>query len=117
MDINVKVKIESPELIAALLALADALPQMQLGTTMPVKEGQTVEAKGAEVKTQIIKIEAVKDEIKTISLEEVREKLSSLSQAGKQSEVKALITKYGAKKLTDIDKALYEDLLKEAELL
>jgi hypothetical protein len=31
--------------------------------------------------------------------------------------VKVLITNYGAKKLTDIDPACYEELLKEAEVL
>ena len=117
MDINVKVKIESPELMAGLLAFAEALPQMQLGASIPIKEAQAIEAKGLEVKTDIENKELLKDENKTIALEDVREKLAILSQSGKQSAVKALITKYGAKKLTDIDKALYEELLKEAELL
>ncbi|PRR84553.1 rRNA biogenesis protein rrp5 [Clostridium vincentii] len=52
-----------------------------------------------------------------ITLETVRGVLASRSQGGKQPEVKALITKYGAKKLTDIDPARYEDLLKEAEVM
>jgi hypothetical protein len=117
MDINVKVKIESPELIAALLAFAEALPQMQLGSALPIKEGQAVKAIESEVKTEMKNEESLKQEIKTIALEEVREKLASLSQLGKQSAVKDLITKFGAKKLTDIDPACYEELLKEAEVL
>lgn len=113
MDINVKLKIESPELIAALLAFAEVLPQMQLGTVPQVKEEQAVEVKETEIKNE----ESLKEEIRTITLEEVREKLASLSQAGKQGAVKGLITKFGAKKLTDIDPACYEELLKEAEVL
>ena len=49
------------------------------------------------------------------TLEEVRQNLASLSQSGKQKEVKALITKYGAKKLSDIPVGKYPELLKDAE--
>jgi hypothetical protein len=52
-----------------------------------------------------------------IKLEDVRAKLAALSQSGKQKEVKALIEKFGAKKLTDIPQEKYPQLLKEAEAL
>ena len=52
-----------------------------------------------------------------ITIEKVRAVLAEKSQSGKQPEVKALITKYGANKLTDIDPAKYADLLKEAEVM
>lgn len=52
-----------------------------------------------------------------ITLEKVRGVLASKSQSGKQPEVKKLIAKFGAKKLTDIDEDCYEELLKEAEVL
>lgn len=55
----------------------------------------------------------VKKELPT--LEEVRQHLASLSQSGKQKEVKDLITKYGAKKLSDIPAEKYTELLKDAE--
>lgn len=117
MDINVKVKIESPELMAALLAFDDALPQMQIGAILPIKEERAVEVKKSDVEAKNKNTEELKKEIKTIALEDVREKLALLSQTGKQPEVKALITKFGAKKLTDIDPTYYEELLKEAEAL
>lgn len=49
------------------------------------------------------------------TLEEVRAKLASLSQSGKQKEVKALIQKYGANKLSAIPAEKYIGLLKDAE--
>lgn len=52
-----------------------------------------------------------------ISIEKVRAVLAEKSRSGKQPEVKVLITKYGAKKLTDIDPKNYNNLLKEAEEL
>lgn len=52
---------------------------------------------------------------KVISIEDVREVLASKSQDGKQKEVKALIQKYGANKLTDLEPTCYKDLLKDAE--
>ncbi|EFM64429.1 hypothetical protein HMPREF0634_0590 [Peptostreptococcus stomatis DSM 17678] len=52
---------------------------------------------------------------KKISLEDVRAVLAKLSQHGKTAEVKDLLTKYGATKLSDVDEGKYKDLLKEAE--
>ena len=52
---------------------------------------------------------------KKIGLEDVRAVLAKLSQHGKTAEVKELITKYGAAKLSDVDEGKYEDLLKDAE--
>lgn len=52
-----------------------------------------------------------------VTLEQVRAKLAALSQAGKQAQVKELITKAGAKKLTEIPAGKYAELLAEAEKL
>lgn len=52
---------------------------------------------------------------KKIGLEDVRAVLAKLSQHGKTAEVKDLITKYGATKLSDVDEGKYKDLLKDAE--
>ncbi|MDK9580576.1 hypothetical protein QQA45_03470 [Sneathia sanguinegens] len=52
---------------------------------------------------------------KKIGLEDVRAVLAKLSQHGKTAEVKGLITKYGASKLSDVDEGKYKDLLKDAE--
>lgn len=52
---------------------------------------------------------------KKIGLEDVRAVLAKLSQHGKTAEVKDLITKYGASKLSDVDEGKYKDLLKDAE--
>lgn len=52
---------------------------------------------------------------KKIGLEDVRAMLAKLSQHGKTAEVKDLITKYGASKLSDVDEGKYKDLLKDAE--
>ena len=52
---------------------------------------------------------------KSISIEDVRAVLVSKSQDGMKKEVKALIEKYGAHKLTDLEASCYKDLLKDAE--
>mgnify|MGYP006922478945 CR=1 FL=1 len=43
--------------------------------------------------------------------------MTVIAQSGFSAEVKALITKYGARKLSDIDPSQYESLLKEADAL
>ncbi|MFP1714779.1 hypothetical protein ACLD5O_01245 [Gardnerella leopoldii] len=51
----------------------------------------------------------------TVSLEQVRAVLAKLSQHGKTAEVKALIVKFGANKLSELDESKYAELLEEAK--
>ena len=53
----------------------------------------------------------------TIPFEKVRKLLAEKSQAGYTAEVKELINKYGATKLSDIAPEHYEEVLREAEVL
>lgn len=68
-----------------------------------------------EEKTEVI--EEPKKDDKPISLEDVRKVLANLSRNGKTKEVKALLQKYGADKLSAINKDDYPALLKDAEEL
>ena len=52
-----------------------------------------------------------------VTLEQVRAVLSAKSYAGLTDQVKALIEKYGATKLSSVDPKHYEALLKDAEEL
>ena len=54
-------------------------------------------------------------ETKKVSLEDVRAVLAKLSQLGKTAEVKKLIVKHGAQKLSDVPESEYVSLLHEAE--
>lgn len=53
----------------------------------------------------------------TITLEQVRAVLADKSRAGHTAEIKALLAKHGAPKLSQIDPAEYETLLKDAEVI
>lgn len=114
MDLNIKVKIESPDIMNAILALAEAIPQIK---QVPILKDNLQEQteKISKVKEVLEDVKEIKQEAKVVTLEEVRAKLTNLSQNGKQAEVKALIKKYGAVKLTDISPENYADLLKETE--
>lgn len=50
-----------------------------------------------------------------LTLETVRAKAASVSQAGKAAAVKALLTQMGAAKLTDLDSAKYPEFLEQLE--
>ena len=54
---------------------------------------------------------------KTLTIEEVRAVLSRKSDEGKTAQVKALLMKYDAGKLSGVDPAKYAALVKEAEAL
>lgn len=64
---------------------------------------------------EVIKPAAQKEEpAPKITFEEVRAVLAELTRSGKQQEVKELITRYGAKKLSDVPEEAYQELLEEA---
>jgi len=52
-----------------------------------------------------------------IPLEKVRMVLAEKSQLGFTAQVREIIGKYGADKLSAVDKAYYADILKDAEVL
>ncbi len=51
------------------------------------------------------------------TLEEVRALLADKSRSGYSSEVKALISKYGADRLSEVDPSRYPEMFKEAEAI
>lgn len=56
-------------------------------------------------------------EKKTFTLEEVRAALLEKRKAGYREEVKALLVRHGAQKLTEIDPSEYDALMAEAEII
>ena len=97
----------------SLQAVADAVAQG--GQEQPDQTTEERTAQEPEKKTAAKKEE--KAEPKPLTLELVRAALAEKSRAGHTSEVKALLIKHGADKLSDIDPAEYLALLAEAEVL
>ena len=60
---------------------------------------------------------STKEEKKSVSLEDVRAVLAEKSRRGFTKEVKEIISKHGADKLSGIDPSEYESLLSEAEVI
>ncbi|MEW9109048.1 MAG: hypothetical protein AB2374_06845 [Cytobacillus gottheilii] len=98
--------------VAAFNNLANVLSATRLPTEIDsVKEEVPSEKQHEKENTKPKAIQNV------TTLEKVRAKLAALSQDGKQAQVKALITEFGAKKLSDIPAGKYAELLKKAEEL
>lgn len=70
-----------------------------------------------ESKQQISNSAAKKEEKPELKLEDVRSVLANLSRAGHTAEVRELLQKYGAAKLSAVDPANYEALLQDAEVI
>ena len=64
-----------------------------------------------------VPVKKAKPEKQKISLEEVRTLLAQKSQSGFTSDIKKLLEKYGATKLSEIEEKNYEALMKDAEEL
>ena len=100
-----------------LQAVADAVAQG--GQEQPDQTTEERPAQEPEKETAAKKEETPveKPKSKPLSLEQVRAALAEKSRAGHTAEVKALLIKHGADKLSDIDPAEYPALLAEAEVL
>ena len=97
----------------SLQAVADAVAQG--GQEQPDQTTEEKPTQKPEKKNVAKQVE--KAEPKPLTLEQVRAALAEKSRAGHTSEIKALLIKHGADKLSDIDPAEYPALLAEAEVL
>lgn len=124
---NITITIHAPELANAILALAAALEASKSDTVTvnhmtknqsnakPQREADETKSEAAKETQEAEPIPESAEPV--ITLETVRTKLASLSQAGKQAQVKELIQKFGASKLTEIPAERYRELLAEAEAI
>ena len=104
------------DVVSDLRSLADSL---QAVADAVAQNGQEQPAQKPEKKNAAKKVKppVEKPEPKPLTLEQVRAALAEKSRAGHTAEVKALLIKHGADKLSDIDPAEYPALLAEAEVL
>ena len=97
----------------SLQAVADAVAQG--GQEQPDQTTEEKPTQKPEKKNVAKQVE--KAEPKPLTLEQVRAALAEKSRAGQTAEVRALLVKHGAEKLSDIDPARYPALLADAEVL
>ena len=88
----------------ALIDISESLTDLFSGT-------------GDTSNTEQTKTDAPTPKEKTLTLEEVRAVLADKSRNGHTAEVRALLEKHGATKLSQIDPAEYPAVLAEAEVL
>ncbi len=86
-------------------------PDEEDGLTNTYETDESLEAKKEYEKNHPVK------EDPKITLEDVRARLAQLSRDGKTAQVKALIQKYGANKLSEVNPDDYEALLLDAEVI
>ena len=103
----------------SLQAVADAVAENDASAEMTAaKEAEEKgRPKAAAKKTTAKKTPKAEPEEKPLTLEEVRAVLAEKSRAGHTAEVKELLNKHGADKLSEIDPAEYPALLADAEVL
>ena len=107
------------ELVNALNALTAALQKFSSQTTNAyldtfeeIYDPEKDEPQAAEAPKEQ---PTPKQEEATVTFVQLRSRLSEISRSGKTAEVKELIAKYGASKLSDIAESDYAAVLTEAE--
>ena len=91
----------------ALISLSESITALISAEETPLPEPKTAKRKKADEQP----------EPKPLTLEEARAVLAEKSRSGHTAEVKALLTKYGADKLSALDPSKYAELLSEVEVL
>ena len=92
-----------------MIDAATALKEMFSDTAPDVRKTDT--------KTEKKEAPAPAPEVKKYSFQEVRGIMASLAGKGKKAEAKALLTKYGASRLSDVKEEDYPALVAEAEVI
>jgi len=98
------------DVVTDLRSLADSLQAVADAMASNESIDESHSETTAQVSTQ-------KLEEKTVTLEQVRAVLAEKSHDGFTAEVRALLEKYGASKLSQINPSKYANLLVEAEAL
>lgn len=93
-----------------LLGVAEALRALFSTPDEPINPDEFIEIYNPETDA-----EQPTPEKQTVTFVQLRSRLSEISRSGKTAEVKELIAKYGASKLSDIAESDYAAVLAEAE--
>lgn len=100
------------DVVSDIRSLADSI--QAVCDAMVESEPTEEDNKPAPVKEEESK-KTAKSKAKEVKLEDVRAVLAEKSQAGMTVEVREIIQKYGATKLSEIDPKHYAGILKDAE--
>ena len=79
--------------------------------------GNSIKALADAIKEEDSKDKPHIDKKQIVTLEEVRKVLVDKSRAGLTDEVRTLLKKYGADRLSKVDPSHYADLMKDAEVI
>lgn len=99
-------------LTKAVSALTEKITSEYLNTFETIYDPAEDEPQAAEAPKEQT---TPKQEEATVTFVQLRSRLSEISRSGKTAEVKELIAKYGASKLSDITESDYAAVLAEAE--
>lgn len=99
-------------LTKAVSALTEKITSEYLNTFETIYDSAEDEPRAAEAPKEQL---APEQKTETVTFVQLRSRLSEISRSGKTAEVKELIAKYGASKLSDIAESDYAAVLAEAE--
>lgn len=117
---NVTVMLDAAiAVITDIRSLADSLQVLvdAMSENIPAEKPAAKASKSKKMTAKETPAEPAPKEEKPLNLEDVRAVLADKSRKGHTAEVKALLNKHGADKLSEIDPVEYASLLADAEVL
>lgn len=106
MEKRIDLRAASPEMIDAILTLAEAV--YNLATEKKANEGSNAMIKSKPTENQL-------QTPQEVTFERLRDKLIELSRDGKRENIRALLDRYKVKLLTELPKEKYREVYMEVE--
>lgn len=105
--------------ITDIRSLADSLQALveAVAENAPAEKSVSKASKPKKIAEKEAPVEPAPKEEKPLNLEDVRAVLADKSRRGFTAEIKAILNKHGAERLSEIDPAEYKALLAEVEVL
>lgn len=114
--ITITIEPVTPEQVAAVTKFMQDYPVLTPLEKFKVEPPKTA-PRASSAKASPAPVQESPTQTTSLTLEEVRAKLTDISQGGKKTEVSALIAEFGATKLTEVKSEDYAALMAKAEAL
>lgn len=116
METNINLRVTAPEIVDAILALAKAVTNTQANPKIQRGGEKMSNLENSEETPKTTSSQGTQNQEQGfISFEKLQSKLIELSRSGRQEQIKAMLNRYGVKRLTQLPRERYEEVLMEVE--
>ncbi len=112
---DLHITVETKKLVEIAKTVIEATHESGINILPDIKKTEPTVNNTTVQEPETVDVPWTEDDKPAPTLEEIRALLAGKSRSGHSAEVKALISKYGANKLSEVPQSSYAEIFKEAE--